>query len=100
MFTEVIHKAQLLDGNRVYCVTLPKRVEARFSKSFDLKEKLFTFLRSVEGIEVMVILTELNPKESTGQFAQPEDILMWPAWPSNLTAEGIKKPPAVKFISR
>jgi len=35
----------------------------RFSKSFDLKEKLFTFLRSVEGIEVVVILTELNPKE-------------------------------------
>ena len=63
MFIDVIHKAQLLDGNRVYCVSLSKKVVARFSKSFDLKEKLFTFLRSVEGIEVVVILTELNPKE-------------------------------------
>lgn len=63
MFTDVIHKAQLLDGNRVYCVSLPKNVVERFSKSFDLKEKLFTFLRSVEGIEVVVILTEINPKE-------------------------------------
>jgi phosphoesterase RecJ-like protein len=63
MFTDVIHKAQLIDGNRVYCVSLPEKVMDSFSKNFDLKEKLFTFLRSVEGIEVVVILTELNPKE-------------------------------------
>ncbi len=62
-FTDVIHRAKLLDSNRVFCVSLPKRVVDRFSKSFDLKEKLFTFLRSVEGIEVVVILTELHPKE-------------------------------------
>lgn len=62
-FTDVIHKARLSDGNRVYCVSLPRAVVARFSKSFDLKEKLFNFLRSIEGIEVVVILTELNPKE-------------------------------------
>jgi phosphoesterase RecJ-like protein len=63
IFTDVIHNAQLLDGNRIFCVSLTKKVVGRFSKSFDLKEKLFTFLRSVEGIEVVVILTELNPKE-------------------------------------
>ena len=63
LFTEVIHKARLLYGNKVYCVTLPKKIEARFSKSFDLKEKLFTFLRSMEGIEVVVILTEISPTE-------------------------------------
>ena len=63
MFTDVIHKAQLFDGNKVFCVSLPKKVVDRFSKSFDLKEKLFNFLRSVEGIEVVVILTEINPKE-------------------------------------
>ena len=63
MFTDVIHKAQLLDNNRVFCVSLSKKAAGRFSKSFDLKEKLFTFLRSIEGIEVVVILTELNPKE-------------------------------------
>lgn len=63
MFTDLIHKARLLDGNRVYCVSLSKKEVDRFSKSFDLKEKLFIFLRSIEGIEVVVILTELNPKE-------------------------------------
>lgn len=63
MFSEVIHKAQLLDNNRVYCVSLTKQEVDCFSKSFDLKEKLFTFLRTMEGIEVVVILTELHAKE-------------------------------------
>jgi len=63
MFTDLIHKAKLIDHNRVFCVSLSKKAAARFSKSFDLKEKLFTFLRSVEGIEVVVILTELSAKE-------------------------------------
>ena len=63
MFTEVIRKAQLLYGNRVYCVSLSKGEAESFSKNFDLKEKIFTFLRSIEGIEVVVILIELNPKE-------------------------------------
>ncbi len=64
LFTQVIHDARLLYGNKVYCVTLPKKIESRFSKSFDLKEKLFTFLRSVDGIEVIIILTQLNSKET------------------------------------
>ena len=64
LFTDVIHQAQLIDQNRVYAVSLPKKVVERFSKSFDLKEKLFAFLRSVEGIEVVVIVTEINSKEA------------------------------------
>ena len=63
LFTQLIHQADLLFNNRVYCVSLSKKIAARFSKSFDLKEKLFTFLRSLEGIEVVVILTEVNSKE-------------------------------------
>ncbi len=61
-FVEVIHEAQLLLNNKVYCVMLPKAITERFSKNFDLKEKLFTFLRSVEGIEVVVILHELGSR--------------------------------------
>ena len=63
ILSDVMNKAQLLDGNRVYCVSMSKDVADSFSKRFDLNEKLFTFLRSVEGIEVVVILTELSPKE-------------------------------------
>ncbi|MBI4309288.1 MAG: bifunctional oligoribonuclease/PAP phosphatase NrnA [Candidatus Omnitrophica bacterium] len=64
LFTKVVHSARLLLNHQAYCVPLPQKVNAAFSRSFDLKEKLFTFLRSVEGIEVVVILTEINSKET------------------------------------
>lgn len=62
-FSQVIHNAQLLLGDRVYCVSLTVKDAAAFSTSFDLKEKIFNLLRSVEGIEVVVILTELGPRD-------------------------------------
>lgn len=64
LFAKVIHEAELLQDGRVYCVTLSQNSSATFSKTFDLKDKLFGFLRSVEGIEVVVILTEINSKET------------------------------------
>ncbi len=73
-FTDVIHKARLLDGNRVYCVSLSKKEVDRFSQSFDLKEKIFSFLRSMEGIEVVVILTELHSKEVRVNLRSRKDL--------------------------
>ncbi len=61
-FIGVIHNSELLLNNKVYCVMLPQSITQSFSKKFDLKEKIFSFLRSVEGIEVVVILHELNSK--------------------------------------
>lgn len=63
-FVDVIHSAQLLFNNQVYCVSLPQKVVDSFSKAFDLKDKIFGFLRSVEGIEVVVILHELASKQT------------------------------------
>ncbi len=63
-FVDVIHSAELLFNNKVYCVMLPKKVMDGFSKKFDLKEKIFGFLRSVEGIEVVVILSEMKPGQT------------------------------------
>ncbi len=63
-FVDLVRSADLLLAGKVYCVSLPKKVLAKFSPAFDLKERLFGFLRSVNGIEVVVILTELGPKET------------------------------------
>lgn len=63
-YVDAIHSAELFFGNRVYCVSLPKKVLDGFSEGFDLKEKLFGFLRGVEGVEVVVILTEMQPNET------------------------------------
>ena len=67
-FVDVIHSAELLFNNKVYCVMLPKKTMDGFSKKFDLKEKIFGFLRSVEGIEVVVILSELTPRQTRINF--------------------------------
>jgi bifunctional oligoribonuclease and PAP phosphatase NrnA len=61
-FVDVIHNAELLLKNQVYCVVLTKKILDGFTKKFDLKDKIFGFLRSVEGIEVVVILHELHPR--------------------------------------
>ena len=63
LFAKVIQDAQLSHDDKVFCVSLSFQSSQIFSKSFDLKDKLFGFLRSVEGIEVVVILTQINSKE-------------------------------------
>jgi phosphoesterase RecJ-like protein len=67
-FIDVIHSAELLFQNKAYCVMLPKKVTEVFSKGFDLKEKIFGFLRSVDGIEVVVIFQELASKVTRINF--------------------------------
>ncbi len=62
LFSQVIYEAELLLGKRVYFVSIPKRTAESFSKGFDLKDKVFSFLRYVKGIEAVAILTEVNVK--------------------------------------
>ncbi len=72
-FIDVIHRAKLYLNNRVYCVSLTRAAAVAFSKSFDLKDKLFIFLRGIKGIEVAVILTELSAKEVRVNFRSQSD---------------------------
>lgn len=72
-FVDVIHSAELLFKNKVYCVLLPKKIMDAFSKKFDLKDKIFGFLRSVEGIEVVVILSELTSRQTRINFRSQSD---------------------------
>ena len=53
-------EAELILGDRVYCVSIPKRTADRFSRGFDLRDKVFTFLRNVKGIEVVLIFNEVD----------------------------------------
>ena len=43
---------------------LSKAILEKFSGEFDLREKIFSFLRAIKGIEVIVIFTE-GEKNST-----------------------------------
>ena len=59
-FSRIIYEADLILGDRVYCVSIPKSAAERFSKGFDLKDKVFSYLRNVKGIEVVIICNEVN----------------------------------------
>ncbi len=43
---------------QVVCVELIKSVFNKFSEDFDLRDKIFKHLRTIKGVEVIVILTE------------------------------------------
>ncbi|HOW34824.1 MAG TPA: bifunctional oligoribonuclease/PAP phosphatase NrnA [Candidatus Omnitrophota bacterium] len=60
MFTKIINSFEITHAGRVTSVSLRKKDINRFSGEFDLREKIFTFLRSIKGTEVIVILTEIK----------------------------------------
>lgn len=57
-FTKVINNFQITHQGKVASIELSKKIDRKFSGEFDLKDKIFTFLRSIKGIEVIVILTD------------------------------------------
>jgi len=59
-FTSVITRFDIEQNKRVVCLELRKNVLSKFSGNFDLRDKIFKFLRSIKGVEVFVILTEVD----------------------------------------
>jgi phosphoesterase RecJ-like protein len=57
-FLTLMNHIELFYDNRVACLTMTRKHVEVFSGEFDLKDKVFTFLRSVKGLEIIVILTE------------------------------------------
>ena len=57
-FTEIVSAFDALDQGQIICVELPKKVLKNFSKDFDLRDKVFRYLRAIKGVEVLVIFTE------------------------------------------
>lgn len=73
-FTKLISRFDVLYGGRVACVELSRKILAKFSEQFDLRDTIFQFLRTMHGVDVFVIFTEVGPKKtrinlrSSGQF--------------------------------
>lgn len=57
-FTKVASTFDTLYGGRVICLELKKDMMKKFSEEFDLRDKIFRYLRAIKGVEVLVILTE------------------------------------------
>ncbi len=58
LFTRIVNRFERLYGGRVVCIEMKKRVIEKFSSEFDVKDKIFSFLRAIKGVEVIIILTE------------------------------------------
>ena len=63
-FTKVLSRFDTLFDGKVICMELSKKVVAKFSEAFDLRDALFRFLRSIKGVEVVLICTEFTRNKS------------------------------------
>lgn len=57
-FLSTMNRLELVCDARVACLVMTKEDVAFFSGGFDIRDKIFGFLRAVKGLEVIVILTE------------------------------------------
>lgn len=57
-FMTLISKVNLTLNGKLATLVITKKELESFSKEFDLREKVFSFLRSMIGLEVIVIFTE------------------------------------------
>lgn len=59
-FTRVVNTFDSLENGRVVCLDLHRKMVRKFSEEFDLRDKIFGFLRTIKGVEVIVISTEVD----------------------------------------
>jgi len=63
-YTKVINSFDLKFNNKVAYMTLNKKTLSKFSDDFDLRDTIFKFLRSMRGVEIFVIFTEVAKNET------------------------------------
>lgn len=57
LFMKVVSNFEILYQGKVICLELNKEILNKFSEGFDLRDMIFRFLRSIRGVEIIVILT-------------------------------------------
>jgi len=67
-FTKVINGFQSHYDGEVVSVVLTSRVQKSFSENFDLRDAIFKYLRSIDGVEVIFIVSEEDRKSARVNF--------------------------------
>ena len=67
-FVDVLSMVKLFNNNQLACIELTQKDLKRFSGAFDLRDKIFSFLRSFKGVELIVIFTELGKQKTRVNF--------------------------------
>ena len=73
LFTKVINRFEKLYDGRVVYIEMRKKTIDKFSAEFDVRDKIFNFLRAIKGVEVIIILTEHGPTTTRANFRSQGD---------------------------
>lgn len=57
-FTQLMSRFEPVWGGKVILLELKKKDQDKFSQDFDLRDKIFRYLRAIKGVHAIVILTE------------------------------------------
>ncbi|MBF0593513.1 MAG: bifunctional oligoribonuclease/PAP phosphatase NrnA [Candidatus Omnitrophica bacterium] len=60
VFFSTMNRLKLECDGRAACLEMTKKDTAGFSNGFDIRDKIFGFLRAVKGLDVIVIVTEAD----------------------------------------
>ena len=67
-FLSLMNTLTLHHDDEVACLTITRGQAGKFADDFDLKDKIFGFLRAVKGLEVIIILTEQEKNKTRLNF--------------------------------
>lgn len=68
VFAKVVSRFETIKSGKVIILELPKSVVRQFSEEFDLRDKIFKYLRTIKGVELLVILTEFEKNKTRINF--------------------------------
>jgi len=73
-FTNIINQFRSLRKGQILYIELKKNIMSKFSDAFDLKDTIFKFLRSIEGVAVIIIFTEISKNETRVNFRSTDRV--------------------------
>ncbi|MCB9757615.1 MAG: bifunctional oligoribonuclease/PAP phosphatase NrnA [Candidatus Omnitrophica bacterium] len=73
-FTKVVGGFRSYFDHQVLMVELRRSMLKKFSKEFDLRDKIFSYLRAIKGVEVIGILTEHGKNKTRVNFRSQHEV--------------------------
>jgi phosphoesterase RecJ-like protein len=74
IFSQVVSAFQICYDGQIVLVELSRKVVESFSEAFDLRDAIFKYLRSIQGVKAIVILTEKTAKETRVNFRSSGEV--------------------------
>jgi len=74
VFTRIVNNFETIKKGRAIILELPQNIVKQFSEEFDLRDKIFKYLRTIKGVELVVILTEFEKNKTRINFRSQSEV--------------------------